>query len=271
MHILHRILLASLLVALVASASSAGTISIVSDDFKGVEIGYQHRHAFYDDVDDPDDSDIERSALILFGSVVMSGASGIPGFHYGGEFEAYCVDIIGAFLGEGVVDASAASMTTWPSGHSVGVPGAGGKAAWLYNEYNEVIQGHAPDHELNFGPLGPATADVARTALAVSIWEVLYEPTGPYDVTSGDFMLWCDSTGANDCEPGEVVALATAFLGSLGTNTSDAVWLKLATSSQNVQDFMGPASVQSVPELSSLAFLGVGLLTLVIPRRRAAC
>lgn len=273
----HRALATALLcLGLAAPDASAGTISIDSF-FKGVPVGYT--------LDNPQAG--QFFAADGLGSVVMSNAQGVAGFPFGGSFEAYCADILGDIFDPGTstqtvpatVNATAAAMSGWTDPNGLGSAGAGAKAAWLYNTYNPLIAFVPGATTVTFAALGvSAAADVARTALAMSLWEVLYETAATYSVSdgAGAFFVWCDTTSpaynpfTTGCGPrpqGTVVTLANSFLATLGANTDTATWLQLSNPNEDVQDFIGPAPAVA-PEPATLGLLVVGAAVCAVRRRR---
>ena len=154
-------LLAVLLLVLVPATGFADTINIVTGDFRGVLVGY-----FFQD--DP----VAPFARAEIGSVDMASGPGA----LSDPFEAYCVDIAYSFE-QGVVDLQVAPISTW-SDPLQGSSNPGAKAAYLYNQYNPLIEGNTGLTPVTIPGFTPpptvtVTADLARTALAMAIWEVL--------------------------------------------------------------------------------------------------
>ena len=169
------------------SLAAADTITIVSDDFQGALVGWYFE-------DDP----LGQYSRVVIGSVEMANGPGA----LAAAFEAYCVEIVAPFLGDELsIDVEIDLMSNWTDppweGTSVN---AGLKAAWLYNTYNPVIQ-FQPTTAAIPG-IGSVAVDIARSALAMAIWEVLYEDvtTFSYDVSNsanaGRFFVWCDPLGS---------------------------------------------------------------------------
>lgn len=270
----------AILLCLAPLSANAGTIEIHSF-FKGVGVGLSFNGT--------DDAFIADG----FGSVVMSNAQGLGSLDAAGAFEAYCVEMLGDIFNPGsstdpgpgvigpdfppgvfvTIPAEGHEMAAW-SDPADGIAGAGPKAAWLYTAFNPFIQFQT---NAVIPLLGTFAADIARTALAVSIWEVLYEDAATYGVDDGNgrFSVYCDKTlaPAADCTSrpqGTVVSLANAMLASLGASTAPATWLKLGVEGDpvnDVQNFVAPASRSTVPEPASSALVVAGLAALAMRRR----
>jgi hypothetical protein len=233
-------------IALWPRQAHAGTITIETP-FTGVNVGY-----FYSGFVS---GTFDGLAHAVLGSVTMDNGAGLgAGLDAPATFEAYCVDIFGSVFDPGTstqivpvtVTAAPASMTTWtdPSG-AASRTNAGAIAAYLYNTVEPTV-----------------TTDTQRTALAMAIWNVLYDNDQSVSNNAGSFYVWDD--------PGGVVTQANAYLATLGL--SDATWLQLSTGSgstfTDVQDFMGPLpTTTSVPEPSSAWLLLAGVFAIVVARR----
>jgi len=234
--------------ALWPQRAHAGTITIETS-FTGVNVGY-----FYSGFVS---GSFNGFAHAVLGSITMDNGAGLgAGLDAPATFEAYCVDIFGSIFDPGTstqtvpvtVDATPASMTTWsdPNG-ATSQANAGAIAAYLYNTFEPTV-----------------TTNTERTALAMAIWNVLYDNDQSVSNNAGSFFVWDD--------PGGVVTQANIYLAALGV--SDATWLQLSTTDQSgkvtdVQDFVGPVSggTTTVPEPSSAWLLLAGVFAIGVARR----
>lgn len=110
----------------------------------------------------------------------------------------------------------------------------GGKIAWLLNTYAFGVDSNAKG-----------------AGLQLAIWEVLYDTQ--YDLSDGTFKVLSNNI--------EAITQAGNYLGSIGSNTSNAIWFDTNAG----QDLGAP-----IPEPGSLLLLstGLGALGFAFLRRR---
>ena len=244
----------------VPESAAAGTITL-DTKFQGSSVGYFIDGEFY----------AQR-----IGSVGMSNPQGL-GLDPATTFEAYCVDILTDVFGAGTttqnvpveVTADAAPMSTWvdPSALNLHGPDAGSKAGWLYQEYAAA-----------------SVTNDQRSALAMAIWNVLYDTDSSVSDGQGTFYVWCDSSVPGSfCNPsndvgfhtvdGAIVTLANSYLTTVNALSAaqlaaaNSTWLQLTATTGNIQDFVGPGPSTSVPEPASVLLLGTGLAAALAGRR----
>ncbi len=137
-------------------------------------------------------------------------------------------------------------MALWTE--TYGLPAAGARAAYLYDTF-----------------AAGATADTARTALQMAIWNVLYDTDNSVTSGAGTFYVAGELDGSNP-----ITAAANAYLSSIPVDLTgySATWLQLTyCNAQNqctdAQDFVGPGPVLSqVTESSSFALFSLSLVAL---------
>jgi hypothetical protein len=126
-------------------------------------------------------------------------------------------------------------------------PDAGERVAWLLSQYG-TDQWLAID------------GNVRAAALQIAIWEVLYDPYGSYNLTSGTFrQLYATSNTS-------LYSYTTSYLTALGNNRSEGLWYDVNLQGDKGQDF---ARVMAVPEPgSTVMLLASGLAALGCFARR---
>jgi hypothetical protein len=200
------------------AAAAADTIIFLGDG-KGVDM----------DIHSPTFGDIRAHAGELNWS---SNATDLAA-----QFYAYCVDANHYLSGSQMVTAESTSTLSTP-----GVTDAGGKVAWLFNEYA--------------GDIHSTGTDIEAAALQIAIWAALYNDDG--SLTTGAFHV--NSTNA-------VTTQAQAFLNGLfsgpnGFRTSNTTWLNAANGQDQIID------TAQTPEPASMLLLGTGLLAVARMRRK---
>lgn len=182
---------------------------------------------------------------------------GAPPAGYSSSFFSYCVDATQYLTDPQTVAVSSTSSLTGASqSHGLVVAGggtdAGGKIAWLYNQY--ATEAHADG--------------IGAAALQIAIWEALYDASP--DLDNGTFTL------VNNPAYGgysAIKAKASADLASLYSKpvagggytyyTGQATFLDTPAGQDQVTG-------SPVPEPSSMMLLGGGAIALMAKRRKRA-
>jgi len=168
--------------------------------------------------------------------IVDRGAAGTSD-----DFAVYCIDITRPKTE--IQDVVVRPLSEMPdNGSPVGVqPDAGARVAWLLNQYG-TSEWLSTD------------GNYRAAALQLAIWEVLYDPYGSYNITSGNFKLLYAGSYA------PLVSYANSYFAGLGNNRSEAIWYDVNLQGDRGQDFAQPASV---PEPGgTMTLFGSGLAAL---------
>lgn len=105
----------------------------------------------------------------------------------------------------------------------------------------------------------------AQAAFQIAVWELAYETSATYDLTSGAARFFGGSAAAS----GGALTLASTWLGQLGSlsNTSDVQVLE-SIARDNVRGYQDQVFINRVPEPSSITLAMAALLGLGFTTRR---
>lgn len=153
----------------------------------------------------------------------------------GESYEAYCVDLNHYFKSS--IAAFTDNLGDWSESGWPKYSDAGRVAAYLLNKY-----------------ASSADTQTKKAGLTLAIWEVLYEDSETYNLSTGRAQFNWDSLYIN---------VANDYL-SLATGKSDAIWVVTENpDSKHTQDFGIP-----IPEPSTMLLIGSGLFGFAALRRR---
>lgn len=178
------------------------------------------------------------SVKLMYGAAALNGWAGeqrvsIDG---GSQFDAYCVDLDHT-NSIGSVYAITPTPTTALSN--------GGKAAWLYNNFEAAID-----------------SNTKGAALQLAIWDVVYDNGNGF----GSGVIQDNGTTS------AILTQANTYLGAIGANTAVASWLKATHDGNQHQSLIGPDEFNPstpVPEPFSLTLCAASLALAARRRLRA--
>jgi hypothetical protein len=190
--------------------------------------------------------------------VLITVTGGDSNDQTGTQFYAFSVDIFREFT-QPVNASFSGSMANWAM-HGYGPGSPGTNAAKLYNANG-----------------GNTRLDAENAyALQLAIWEVLYEPSGNFDVTQGhaNFINGSSFNPQNTATYNSIVAKANLFLSQLpdSTASSAATWIQTVNNGSypltHTADLIGPfQGAVPIPSAMPLMLSGLVILSGVVRRR----
>lgn len=159
----------------------------------------------------------------------------------------FCLDVLrGFYTYSPYADVAMSSIIT--------NPGQQNALAGLLTYANGVIDGAG----------SPAASGLAAAAFGLAIWEVVYEASGPYNLTTGDFHIYGDFAAAG--------ALANSYLGNIQNgswtgNIADVRVLAATVGENQNQIYIRPAAPVPEPSTWALLLAGFGMVGAAMRRR----
>jgi hypothetical protein len=197
-----------------------------------------------------------------------------PGYGSADPFLGFCTDIANQMPNSGsggyayeahlFSDGAYGGMSNPETGGNPPDPnwansGSGGRAAWVYNTYIGVVKTATDNNAANAAAL--------RSAMAIAIWEALYEGSGTFDVKSKSTSGRSFAASGSGLDTIVSVNTTIAQLANSWLNSGAPLWAgfnstwwaeQSSTGYGDVQSLMGPVS--AVPEPTTVV---AGLLLLL--------